>query len=84
ISGITFINELVGFISLHKQYETSAVFKTIDGGASWQPIKDIPSLEGSNNETSMAYKAIYKNNLLVIPTKMNNDVFLMNYSFDKG
>ena len=42
---------------------------------SWQPIKDIPSLEGSNNETSMAYKAIYKNNLLVIPTKMNNDVF---------
>ncbi|PEU11108.1 hypothetical protein COD79_09545 [Bacillus cereus] len=32
----------------------------------------------------MAYKAIYKNNLLVIPTKMNDDVFLMNYSFDKG
>ncbi|HEF1857179.1 TPA: hypothetical protein R9Y23_005881, partial [Bacillus cereus] len=84
ISGITFINELVGFISLHKQYETSAVFKTIDGGASWQPIKDIPSLEGINNGTAMAYKAIYKNNLLVIPTKMNNDVFLMNYSFDKG
>lgn len=56
----------------------------MDGGASWQPIKDIPSLEGSNNETSMAYKAIYKNNLLVIPTKMNNDVFFMNYSVDKG
>ena len=32
----------------------------------------------------MAYKAIYKNNLLVIPTKKNDDVFLMNYSFDKG
>ena len=32
----------------------------------------------------MAYKAIYKNNLLVIPTKMNNDVFFMNYSVDKG
>ncbi len=31
----------------------------------------------------MAYKAIYKNNLLVIPTKKNDDVFLMNYSFDK-
>ena len=25
----------------------------MDGGASWQPIKDIPSLEGSNNETSI-------------------------------
>ena len=30
------------------------------------------------------HKAIYKNNLLVIPTKKNDDVFLMNYSFDKG
>ena len=60
------------------------VFKTINGGESWHPIKDIPSLEGMNNGTTMAYKAIYKNNLLVIPTKMNDDVFLMNYSFDKG
>ena len=31
--------------------------------------KDIPSIEGINNGTAMAYKAIYKNNLLVIPTK---------------
>ncbi len=29
-------------------------------------------------------KQSYKNNLLVIPTKKNDDVFLMNYSFDKG
>lgn len=84
ISGITFINDLIGFISLQKHYETSTVFKTINGGESWHPIKDIPSLEGINNGTAMAYKAIYKNNLLVIPTKKNDDVFLMNYSFDKG
>ncbi|HDR4423621.1 TPA: hypothetical protein QCP59_004468, partial [Bacillus cereus] len=51
ISGITFINELVGFISLHKQYETSVVFKTIDGGERWEPIKDMPSLKGINNGT---------------------------------
>ncbi|KXZ01701.1 hypothetical protein, partial [Bacillus cereus] len=69
ISGITFINDLIGVISLQKHYETSTVFKTINGGESWHPIKDIPSLEGINNGTAMAYKAIYKNNLLVIPTK---------------
>ncbi|MDA1584880.1 hypothetical protein PDK27_13895 [Bacillus cereus group sp. TH230-1LC] len=84
ISGITFINDLIGFISVQKQYETSVVFKTINGGESWHPIKDIPSLEGMNNGIAMAYKAIYKNNLLVIPTKTNDDKFLMNYSFDKG
>jgi len=84
ISGITFINDLVGFISLQTHYETSTVFKTINGGESWQAIKDIPSLEGINTGTAMANKAIYKNNLLVIPTKMNDDKFLMNYSFDKG
>lgn len=84
ISGITFINDLIGFISLQKHYETSTVFKTINGGESWHPTKDIPSIEGINNGTAMAYKAIYKNNLLVIPTKKNDDVFLMNYSFDKG
>ena len=54
ISGITFINDLIGFISLQKHYETSTVFKTINGGESWHPIKDIPIIEGINNGTAMA------------------------------
>ena len=84
ISGVTFINRLVGFISLQKNYEKSTVFKTIDGGKSWSPIKDVPSIEGTINGNSMAYKAIYKNNLLAIPTKINNNIFFMNYSLDNG
>ena len=32
----------------------------------------------------MAYKTIYKNNLLAIPTKTNDNIFFINYSFDKG
>lgn len=60
------------------------VFKIINGGESWYFIKDILSFEGINNGIVMVYKVIYKNNLLVILIKKNDDVFLMNYLFDKG
>ncbi|NRQ70843.1 hypothetical protein HQK17_22045 [Bacillus cereus] len=84
ISGVTFINRLVGFISLQKKYKESTIFKTIDGGRTWRPIKNNQNIQEVNNGNSMAYKTIYKNNLLAIPTKTNDNIFFINYSFDKG
>ncbi|MEC0026256.1 hypothetical protein P4L02_32670, partial [Bacillus cereus] len=84
ISGVTFINRLVGFISLQKKYKESTIYKTIDGGRTWHPIKNNQNIQEVNNGNSMAYKTIYKNNLLAIPTKTNDNIFFINYSFDKG
>ncbi|MEE3956941.1 MULTISPECIES: VPS10 domain-containing protein [Bacillus cereus group] len=86
ITGLTFINSLIGFITTQKSYNNSTTYKTVDGGEIWTPIENITFYPNINSGVITPYKPIYKNHLLVIPIKISNNsnVFYMNCSFDKG
>ncbi|HDR7713245.1 TPA: hypothetical protein QCX89_005350 [Bacillus cereus] len=86
IIGITFINPSIGFISTQKNYKNSTIYKTLDGGATWNPVSNIHYPNFVNQGLITSYKPIYKGNILIIPTKIvsNLNSYYLNISYDKG
>jgi photosystem II stability/assembly factor-like uncharacterized protein len=75
ITGITFINANIGFITTTGSISDSVVYQTIDEGQNWSPLMNYPLPIGiiPNVGSIATYKPVFKNNKLIIPTSFSQE-----------
>lgn len=86
ITGVTFINTAMGFISTQKNYKNPTVYKTSNGGTTWNPLSNTQYPPFVNQGLTTSYKPIHKGNIIIIPTKIvsNLNSYYLNISYDQG